>query len=253
MNKFYFSHDQNARNDEKMLVLRARHGMGGYGIYWIIIEMMHETDDGYLDIDLITEGLSYQYNIDITELNTVITTCISVGLFLKGENNEKKITSKRVQKNKKELQEYREKKSLAGKKGMNSRWKDNTVITNDNNINKRKVNKIIEKENKEKDIVTLTVADDLNSLIGMFKEVNPSYEKLYRNTTQRKALQDMLSTHGRDKVEWSINYAKRVYGKQYAPQITTPVQLEQKLGSLIAYAKSKEDKKPIIAVMPTNL
>ena len=87
----------------------------------------------------------------------------------------------------------------------------------------------------------------------MFREVNPSYEKLYRNTTQRKALQDMLKIHGRDKVEWSINYAKQVYGKQYAPQITTPVQLEQKLGSLIAYAKSREDKKPIIAVMPINL
>ena len=96
----------------------------------------------------------------------------------------------------------------------------------------------------------VAVADDLNSLIGMFKEVNPSYEKLYSNTTQRKALADMLSTHGRDKVEWSINFARRVYGKQYAPQITTPVQLEQKLGSLIAYAKSKEDEKPKIAVMP---
>ena len=120
-----------------------------------------------------------------------------------------------------------------------------------NTLSEVKLSKVkLSKDNLQ---TAVAVADDLNSLIGMFKEVNPSYEKLYRNTTQRKALQDMLKIHGRDKVEWSINYAKQVYGKQYAPQITTPVQLEQKLGSLIAYAKSREDKKPIIAVMPINL
>ena len=117
-----------------------------------------------------------------------------------------------------------------------------------NTLSEVKLSKVkLSKDNLQ---TAVAVADDLNSLIGMFKEVNPSYEKLYSNKTQRKALQDMLSTHGRDKVEWSINYAKRMYGKQFAPQITTPVQLEQKLGSLIAYAKSKEDEKPKIAVMP---
>ncbi len=42
---YYFSHDSNARNDEKVLSLRMRLGMEGYGIYWSIIEKMRENTD----------------------------------------------------------------------------------------------------------------------------------------------------------------------------------------------------------------
>jgi len=40
---FYFSHDYNARSDQKIKRLIARHGMEGYGIFWSIIEDLYNN------------------------------------------------------------------------------------------------------------------------------------------------------------------------------------------------------------------
>ena len=39
-NTYYFSHDCNARNDEKILAIRMRHGAAGYGVYFMIVEKL---------------------------------------------------------------------------------------------------------------------------------------------------------------------------------------------------------------------
>ena len=41
----YFSHDSNARNDTKILNLRAALGAEGYGIYFMILERLRESTD----------------------------------------------------------------------------------------------------------------------------------------------------------------------------------------------------------------
>lgn len=47
---YYFSHDTNARNDPKILALRDNWGVEGYGIYWVLIEMLRESNDYKLPI-----------------------------------------------------------------------------------------------------------------------------------------------------------------------------------------------------------
>ena len=37
---YYFSHDANARLDPKNQAMICKYGMAGYGMYWIIIEML---------------------------------------------------------------------------------------------------------------------------------------------------------------------------------------------------------------------
>lgn len=41
----YFSHDSNARYDNKIILMRAEYGNRGYGIFWIIVECLREQDD----------------------------------------------------------------------------------------------------------------------------------------------------------------------------------------------------------------
>lgn len=41
----YFSHDSNARNDEKLVRLRMKHGAAGYGVYFMILERLREEAD----------------------------------------------------------------------------------------------------------------------------------------------------------------------------------------------------------------
>lgn len=40
---FYFSHDYNSREDEKVKELVFQYGMMGYGIYWALVEMLYQN------------------------------------------------------------------------------------------------------------------------------------------------------------------------------------------------------------------
>ncbi|OJV40853.1 MAG: hypothetical protein BGO29_14900 [Bacteroidales bacterium 36-12] len=42
---YYFPHDCNARNDEKILAIRMRYGAEGYGVYFMIIERLRESSN----------------------------------------------------------------------------------------------------------------------------------------------------------------------------------------------------------------
>jgi hypothetical protein len=48
---YYFNHDFNAHNDEKIIDLRMDHGMEGYGVYWYIIELLANSDGYKLDVN----------------------------------------------------------------------------------------------------------------------------------------------------------------------------------------------------------
>ena len=39
---YYFPHDSNARNDQRLMKVRMKYGMKGYGIYFGIIEILRE-------------------------------------------------------------------------------------------------------------------------------------------------------------------------------------------------------------------
>lgn len=151
---YYFSHDANARNDEKILMLRAEHGMEGYGIYWALLEMMFESADTKLSHNKI-KGMAVSYNIDITLLQNVINVAIAEGLFVSDGD---KFWSESLVRRKDKFHDAKRKKSEAGKKGMEKRWgkakkaeNDNSVITNDNSVitknNKGKESKV--KESKD--------------------------------------------------------------------------------------------------------
>lgn len=78
--------------------------------------------------------------------------------------------------------------------------------------------------------------DIINPLIELFKEVNPSYERLYANKNQRAALERMIKKHGLEKVEKIIRFLPTSNAHKHAPKITTPYNLEAKLGDLLAWA-----------------
>jgi len=88
------------------------------------------------------------------------------------------------------------------------------------------------------------IADNINSLIELFKPINPTYERLFSNKTQRDSLERLVKKFGREKIENMIKYLPQIFGKTYAPRITTPYLLEQKLADLLAYIKSEKSKAP---------
>lgn len=98
--------------------------------------------------------------------------------------------------------------------------------------------------------------EDNNTASGDAEKINLIMEKFqmllnstinYGNKTQRKAIQDLLALMGEEKLIRTIEYASSISGEQFAPMITTPYQLKEKLAQLKAYyERSLKPKKGMI-------
>lgn len=112
---FYFSHDYNARNDDKILELRAKFGAEGYGVFWMIIETMAENEDGGAKASLIG-GLSLGYGVAKSTLIDIFKYCVEIGLFYEESGY---YYSKRLLTHK----EFRKELSKNGAEGAKKRWR----------------------------------------------------------------------------------------------------------------------------------
>jgi hypothetical protein len=167
--KFYFQHDNYSRDDEKLVEVRMKHQMAGIGVYWCLVEMLHESN-GYIETK--PKLLAFQLQVDEQVINDVVEICFSV--------EDGKITCNRVKQNLNERQEKFKKKQEVGRQNVLKRWnKDTTTIpTNTTTIpNDSKVipNHTIDKEKekekgKVKEKVIVTEKEKINKrLIEIFK------------------------------------------------------------------------------------
>ena len=69
---YYFSHDSNARNDQRLMKVRMKYGMEGYGIYFGIIELLRETEDYTLTFNDL-ESISFDLRTDLDKVEDIIT------------------------------------------------------------------------------------------------------------------------------------------------------------------------------------
>jgi len=83
-------------------------------------------------------------------------------------------------------------------------------------------------------------------IFDLFKEVNPMIN--YGHTTNRKAIKDLLVKFGKEKLISTIKYATSVQGNKYAPTITTPYQLQTKLGELRVFYKKESGNSTIVKI-----
>lgn len=112
--------------------------------------------------------------------------------------------------------------------------------------NKSLAKRLPTKDNYTKDTITkdnpaaTAAGKEINEIISLFKEVNPSYRVLFGNKSQRGAVERMLAIFGREKLEDMINALPAVNSRQYWPKSTTPCQLERNIP--IYKAKNDESK-----------
>lgn len=82
---------------------------------------------------------------------------------------------------------------------------------------------------------------DIPIIIDLFKQVNPSYQRLFGMPPQRSATERLLKQYGVLKLSAMIMYLPKSNSSKFAPTITTPVQFEQKLGELIAWGQKEKN------------
>ena len=166
----YFSHDQNAIQDPKMMVLLSKCGVGGVGIYWIIIEILHQQKDGKITLEAFDEYINFYCSFESrgTDYPSKIKQVLAGAKQNLANNNlleakpsnenllatdGKFIWSERVFKNKKNMELLAEKRAEAGKLGglSKAKGKQNLASASKSQANSSKDLAIKRKEKKRKE------------------------------------------------------------------------------------------------------
>jgi len=73
-------------------------------------------------------------------------------------------------------------------------------------------------------------------VIDLFKELNPSYKRLFLRRNQHEAGQRLWEREGYEKLKRVVQFLEFQREDRFCPQIYTPLQLEEKWGALVKYA-----------------
>ncbi|MDR9857845.1 DUF4373 domain-containing protein [Paenibacillus sp. VCA1] len=115
---YYFSHDSNARHDPKISAMRGVYGAEGYGWYWMIIEMMRDSDGYKLDMQskYAFNAFALQLQADCSKIEEFVADCINE--FHLFESDGKFFWSNSLIRRMAQREEVRAKRSAAAK----ARW-----------------------------------------------------------------------------------------------------------------------------------
>lgn len=107
----YFSHDSNARNDERILRLRMKHGAAGYGVFFMILERMRDSTNYMCATDY--RAISFDLRVDPELIRSVVE---DYELFLFTDDREFFYSSSLLKRMEK-IEEIGRKRSEAGRRG----------------------------------------------------------------------------------------------------------------------------------------
>lgn len=113
----YFSHDSNARNDEKLVRLRMKQGAAGYGVYFMILERLREEADYMSAKDY--NMIAFDLRVDAAIVKSVVE---DFGLFTFTDDG-KCFYSESLTRRMDIKDTLRRQRSEGGKIGMKNRWK----------------------------------------------------------------------------------------------------------------------------------
>ena len=155
---FYFPHDYNAMQDEKIKMLIRKHGMEGYGIFWAIVEMLYNNANA-LRTDY--EGIAFDVRTNCEKIESIVN---DFDLFIVDGDTFGSMSIER------RLNERKE-KSRKAKESASYRWNNANALRTECDGNAIKEKKVKEKkEKKEIKVNDITVSSET-------KIKNESFEK----------------------------------------------------------------------------
>lgn len=111
--KNWFYHDSDAWMDTKMMDLRAKHGLAGYGFFWAVVELLRASSDGKISND--ETILSKFLGVSVALAKQMLNTCLANGLLLLTDDN--RIYSKSLNNRLERYNSICEKRRVAGSLG----------------------------------------------------------------------------------------------------------------------------------------
>ena len=178
---YYFPHDSNARNDQRLMKVRMKYGMEGYGIYFGIIEILREQSDYTLSFDDL-ESIAFDLRVDLEMIEDIVS---NYNLFvIEGMSM---FYSSSLTRRMERLDVIKQKRAEAGRIGGKSKASVNHLPSKESKVNQRKikhskVKDINERHNNFEDDVknyqSLFGEDSINDFVSYWSEPNKSNTKM---------------------------------------------------------------------------
>ena len=157
---FYFPHDYNAMQDEKIKMLIRKHGMEGYGIFWAIVEMLYNNANA-LRTDY--EGIAFDVRTNCEKIESIVN---DFDLFIVDGDTFGSMSIER------RLNERKE-KSRKAKESASYRWNNANALRTECDGNAIKEKKVKEKkEKKEIKVNDITVSSETKIKNEAFEKFN---------------------------------------------------------------------------------
>tara|TARA_R110000764_G_scaffold36200_3_gene80899 strand:+ start:3875 stop:4603 length:729 start_codon:yes stop_codon:yes gene_type:complete len=165
---YYFSHDYSCINDPKIQALIGKFGASGYGIFWRIVEMLHENSEHKIELKpYVLDAIASLFKEDVKLIKSVLDYSINIcELFQKDENF---IYSQRVLDNLDKRDAIKKARSEAGKRSALARSQQKLTSVKQN-LTKETKGK--ERKLKESKSNTINYLDLLTYFNQTFKKNN---------------------------------------------------------------------------------
>jgi hypothetical protein len=241
---FYFSHDYNARADNKIKQMIRIHGMLGYGVFWSIVEDLYNNANA-LHLDY--KGIAYDLRVDEKIIKSVINDfdLFSIEKEIFGscsverrleERNKKSETArqtafKRWNKNKenaKALPMQYEGNAIKERKGKERKKEEQSLPTKSS---PKKPTPI------ERNFEYLPIAKKLSKIVQEKKQITHTKNQIHHwaNDIRQLVENNEVSI---ERINIGLEYLKLHAGEQYCPVIESGSALREKFSSLEGQIKS---------------
>lgn len=85
---YYFSHDCNARNDDKILAMRSVYGLEGYAMFFMVVEILREQHEYKLKLTkYVWKTLAMQLGVEESRVKKFVDDCVNEFELLRIEDN----------------------------------------------------------------------------------------------------------------------------------------------------------------------
>jgi hypothetical protein len=206
----FFSHDMNARHDPKISAMRGVYGAEGYGWFWILIEMMAESDGYQLDCKSKYTFNAYAMQLQCTseKVQEFVSDCISE--FELFESDGEYFWSNSLRKR----MQYRDAVSEKRKAAADKRWEKQQA---DANASEKDANAMQNDANKTKQNKTLKPIGDSNECADAFEQFWKVYPNKKGKEVARKSWVKLWKENKivmDDVLRGTANYVAHVKNKQ---------------------------------------
>lgn len=119
---------------------------------------------------------------------------------------------------------------------------DNETVSSTNDTRVSSTNEQIENINTKKSITISTANAEDREVFNLFKEIKPSYEILFKRKHEWAAAKRLNAKYGISYLEKVVRLVKVSNKLPYAPIVTSPAELEEKMAKIEAFWIQRKGK-----------